>query len=377
MARSNRRRLVTRSSVHTSADSSDRARVGANEKSVSTIVTAEPRSRSHVLAALSAALIAVLWAYWPILADMARKWSSDPQYSHSYLVPLFSLYLVWANRSRINLTAWHSNWWGLLLLAAGLGLYLAGAYMYVDWFQAMSLLPALAGIALLLGGWPVLRHTGLAISFLVFMIPLPYRIETALSQPLQRIATISSTYVLQTIGLPAVSEGNVIIINEARIGVVEACNGLGMLLLFVALATAVAIVVRRSYWEKALIVASSIPIAVASNIVRISVTGILAEAVGMEWAEKIFHDLAGWLMMPVALGMLCIELWILSKLFVDVEARPRKMPFNQANELTPEQRTNNLTVDRPSANLSAQRPISGEVTAEFVPVAARGAVGGE
>jgi hypothetical protein len=75
--------------------------------------------------------------------------------------------------------------------------------------------------------------------------------------------------------------------------------------------------------------------------------------------------------------MLCIELWILSKLFVDVEARPRKKPFNQANELAPEQRTNNLPVDRSSANLSAQRPISGEATAEFVPVAARGAVGGE
>src|SRR6476469_2936646 len=128
MARSNRRRLVTRTSVHTLAESSDRARVGANEKSVSTVVTAEPISRSYVVAALSAALIAVLWAYWPILADMARKWSSDPQYSHSYLVPLFSLYLIWANRSRINLTTWHSSWWGLLLLAAGLGLYLAGAY---------------------------------------------------------------------------------------------------------------------------------------------------------------------------------------------------------------------------------------------------------
>jgi exosortase len=249
--------------------------------------------------------------------------------------------------------------------------------LYVDWFRAISLLPVLAGVAMLVGGWPVLRQAGLAIGFLAFMIPLPFRVETALSQPLQRIATATSTYVLQTIGLPAISEGNVIIINEARIGVVEACNGLGMLLLFVALSAAVAIVVQRSFWQKAIIVASSIPIAIASNVLRISVTGILAETVGAEWAERVFHDLAGWLMMPAALGMLCIELWILSKLFVDVEARPRKMPFNQANELAPEQRTNNLPVDRPSANLSAQRPISGEVTAEFVPVAARGAVGGE
>jgi exosortase len=300
--------------------------------------------------AIALLAIAIGWTYWPILVDMARKWASDPQYSHSYLVPVFSLFLVWRNRRAGAPITWRANWIGLPLLALGLGLYLAGTYWYFDWLGAISLLPVLAGAVLLIGGWPAFWRSALAIGFLGFMIPLPFRVETALSQPLQRIATLASTFVLQTIGLPAVSEGNVIIINEARVGVVEACNGLGMMLLFVALATAVAILVQRSWIEKAIIVASSIPIAVASNVVRISVTGLLAEMVSSEWADRFFHDFAGWLMMPVALAMLGIELWVLSRLFVTVDGRPNAIRFDRPVQSGASRRSSSPSADRPPTN---------------------------
>jgi exosortase len=148
------------------------------------------------------------------------------------------------------------------------------------------------------------------------MIPLPHRIETALSLPLQRVATTASTYVLQTIGQPAVAEGNVIIINNARIGVVEACNGLGMLVLFFAVATAVAIVVRRSWLEKIIIVASAVPIALVANVLRITATGFLHATVGGPWVDRFFHGFAGWLMMPAALALLWLELQVLSRAII-------------------------------------------------------------
>ena len=91
------------------------------------------------------------------------------------------------------------------------------------------------------------------------MIPLPYRFEVALAGPLQRIAVISSTYLLQTFGLPAVAEGNIILLSEARIGIVEACSGLRMLVVFFALSSAVALVIRRPFWERAVVVASAMP----------------------------------------------------------------------------------------------------------------------
>jgi exosortase len=248
---------------------------------------------------------------------MAAKWSNDPQYSHAYLVPGFALLLLWLRRRQLS-AAWPGvNWWGMVPLVAGVGLRLAGTHFYFDWLEAVSLLPLLAGVALLLGGWPALRWSWLSLAFLVFMIPLPFRVETGLSHPLQRVATLVSTYLLQTIGRPAFAEGNVIVVNDATVGVVTACNGLGMLLLFFALATGVAILSDRPLLDKLFIVASAAPIAVLANVIRISVTTILYETAGQRWADLVFHDLAGWLMMPLALGMLWLELLILSRLLVE------------------------------------------------------------
>jgi exosortase len=191
-----------------------------------------------------------------------------------------------------------------------------GTYYYIEWLEAVSLLPVLGGAILLLYGSSAFRWSWPAIAFLFFMVPLPYRVETGLARPLQRIATVAATYALQTLGRPALSEGNVIIVNEARIGVVEACNGLGMLLVFFALTTGLVILIRRSPLDKLFLLLTTAPIAVLVNVVRITLTGVLYETAGSRWAELVCHDLAGWLMMPMALALLCLELHFLTRLFV-------------------------------------------------------------
>jgi exosortase len=247
---------------------------------------------------------AVVWAYWPLLRDMARKWATDPQYSQGYVVPLFAAYLIWRRREALSDEACQPTWWGVVLVAVGAAMRLAGTALYFEWLEAFSLLPVLWGAALLLVGWRGLACTWYAIAFLFFMIPLPYRVETGLSHPLQRIATLSSTVTLQTLGLPAFAEGNVIVLNNERIGVIEACNGLGMLMLFFALSVAVAILIKRPLFDKIILVASAVPIAVLVNTIRITATSIIRDKVSAWLADVIFHDLGGWLMMPLALGML-------------------------------------------------------------------------
>ena len=83
---------------------------------------------------------------------------------------------------------------------------------------------------------------------------------------LQSLATTASTYLLQTLGFMAFAEGNVIQLNEARIGVVEACSGLSMLITFIALSTAAALVVKRPLLDRIVLVASSVPVALLANI---------------------------------------------------------------------------------------------------------------
>jgi exosortase len=274
----------------------------------------------NFLILLAITVAGLTWSHWNDLLEMAQHWAHDPQYSHGYLVPVFCLGLLWQRRALLRESSAAPAWLGVPVLVAGIGLHLGGAYFYYVWFDDLSLLPSLAGLVLVLGGWARLaawRWAWPAIAFLVFMIPLPYRLEVSLAGPLQRIAVISSTYLLQTFGLPAVAEGNIILLSEARIGIVEACSGLRMLVVFFALSSAVALVIRRPFWEKALVVVSAVPIALVVNVIRITVTGFLHEQVSSAVANAVFHDFAGWLMMPAALGLLWLELIYLRHLLLD------------------------------------------------------------
>jgi exosortase len=262
----------------------------------------------------------LFWAFGPTLGDMALRWSIDPRYSHGYLVPIFALVLLWLRRGLP--LSWEVPpgvcWLGVAVLGLGMALHLAGARFYVNWFEAVALLPVLAGMALLLGGWPGLRWTWPSIGFLLFMIPLPFRLEVALGAPLQGAAARCSAFLLQMLGQQAVTEGNIIALRTSRLGVVEACNGLGMLVTFTALATALAILIDRPWLDRAVIVVSAVPIAFLANVSRITATGLLQETLGHDVAGVVYHDLAGWLMMPLALALLWGELKLLSRLLVDM-----------------------------------------------------------
>jgi len=259
----------------------------------------------------------LLWSLWPAMTYMVDRWTGDPRYAHGYFVPMFALALLWMRRSSLEGAARSPNAWGLALLALGAGLQLAGGYYRLDWFDCLALLPYLGGLALLLGGPRFLGWSWPSIAFLIFMVPLPWRIETALGPSLQSVSTAASTYLLQTLGFMAFAEGNVIQLNEARIGVVEACSGLSMLMTFVAVSTAAALVVTRPLLDRLVLVASSIPVALLTNIARIIMTGVLHETMGGHASSTFYHDLAGWVMMPLALVMYWIEIAVLSRLLIE------------------------------------------------------------
>jgi exosortase len=278
-----------------------------------------------VRGALGAVGLCFAWSYWPTLMTMGDRWSHDPQYSHGFLVPIFAGVIVWHRRERMAL-ALQPSWWGLAVLLIAAGLRLAAAYLYFEALDAVSLVLALAGLCLLLGGWATLRWMWPAIAFLSFMLPLPYQLEVALAHPLQQLATAASTYCLQTLGFPALAEGNIIHIDEVKLGVAEACSGLGMLMTFFALATAVAIVMPRRWPDRLVIVVSAVPIALIANIARISATG----AVHCDWGREaalFLHDWGGWLMMPLALGLLWLELKYLNLLLSEAQ-KAEPLPIN-------------------------------------------------
>jgi exosortase len=265
------------------------------------------------------AVVAVV-SFWGAITELVGRWWNDPDYLHGFLVPVFAGYLLWRRREMLAGLSPRGSWWGLALLAVAGVMRCASAYYYYELLDPAAIIPCLAGLALFIGGWKGLQWAGPSIAFLVFMIPLPGFVATLMGYPLQRTATIASTYVIQTIGVPAVAEGNVIQLGDSQIGVAEACNGLRNMMLFLAVGTAVALTVKRSPLEKAIIILSSAPIAVIANIIRITATAVLHSLAQHQLADTTYHDLAGWFMMPLAVLLLWGELAILRRIFVPAPA---------------------------------------------------------
>lgn len=284
-----------------------------------------PCSRSEVQnrranAAAAASIAAALaWAYWPVLRDLQRTWSEQADYSHGYMVaPLAALFL-WARRDRLPRASSELGWGGLAVLALALSMRLAGAMWYLPAFESWSLPVCLAGVAWFLGGRDMVRWSLPAIAFLAFMLPLPYRAERFLSLPLQSVATRASCWLLECFGEPAINEGNVIVMRDARLLVAEACSGIRIFISVLALAYAYTVLLHRRWWCKACLLASVLPVALLVNVLRITITGLLQAYGADETAQHFAHEISGWAMLPVAAILLALAPWYASRLVVEAE----------------------------------------------------------
>jgi exosortase len=174
-----------------------------------------------------------------------------------------------------------------------------------------------------------------AIAFLILMVPLPFRVETAMALPMQELATRVSTFGLQTIGVFARSRGTVIFLQEGKIHVADACGGLSMLVAFIAVSAFVAIAVKRVVWQRIVILLFSVPIALLLNAVRIIAAGVVYAILGQEWSN-FFHDASGWLMMPAAAGLLWVQLRVFDAIYIPPpDGDPVPLEFVYDDALSP------------------------------------------
>lgn len=265
---------------------------------------------------LVAAVAVVGWAFLPTFQFMLDKWVTDPQYSHGFLVPVFSAYLLWRVGKAGLAAGTPAPFLAVAVLIVALGLrWLAGGLMFHQ-LDAAALLLSVGGLVLAVGGTKLLRAAAPAIGFLIFMVPLPYELERNVGGPLKVVATHASTYLLQTLGLPAIAEGSLILIDDVRLGVVDACSGLKMLMTFSAFAVGAVLLVDRTRFEKLMVLLGIVPIAVVTNVLRITATGVAHTLTHDKGTLDFLHDLHGWLMMPVGLGLLWTQLWALDRLVV-------------------------------------------------------------
>lgn len=264
------------------------------------------------------------WVYLPEFTWLWETWTSDPNYSHGFLVIPVAGLIFW--KQKADPTRRDHPWqWGWVFLGIVL---LARLFFYERgnrWAAGVTLPLSLACLSLTLGGFRLLQRTGPALAYLVFMIPLPPSINDVVSQPLQSLATNASVTILRMTGLWVISEGNVIFLGKHPLAVAEACNGLSMMMSLGATAVAAVLLVPISIWMRAVVLVTVLPIALLSNILRIVATGWSIHLLGPEKGGTVAHDAAGWLMMPLALALVALELALLHWLFVEEETAMQPM----------------------------------------------------
>ncbi|MEI6505214.1 MAG: exosortase/archaeosortase family protein [Planctomycetota bacterium] len=267
----------------------------------------------------------LMYSYWPGLMNARSSWD-NPQYQHGWIVPVFALLMLFWWRMPVTQVTASARAAGVGLLVASFVARLWCANFRIVTLDMYTFVPALMGVFLLAGGWGMFRWSWAPIATLIFMYPLPDEATRYLLGPLQTLATILSTYSLQTIGLDAYRDGNRIILGDGQVlGVVDACSGLKMLTIFIWLAVMLMLVGGLEWWENVVIAASAIPIALVCNAFRITIVGVMYNF-NSSLAEG-FHDSlpAALLMMVMAVGFLVLEMKVLSYLVVTEDTSPMAM----------------------------------------------------
>ncbi len=191
-----------------------------------------------------------------------------------------------------------------MVVVASLGLLAVGTLGAELFLTRISLIGALAGTILFLWGTEVLRVLAFPLALLLLMVPIPAIIFNQMAFPLQLLASKFGTAVMQAAAVPVLREGNVISLANTTLEVAEACSGIRSLISLLTLGIVYGYFTDQRTWVRVAIAASTIPIAIVANGIRVAGTGVLAHYYGREAADGFFHSFSGWLVFVVAFAMM-------------------------------------------------------------------------
>jgi exosortase len=252
------------------------------------------------LAWFSGLLIA---SFLPVFYQMGVEWIELEEMGHGFFVPLLAGWIVWKDRLQLMKIPVKPNPWGMVLVIWG-GCQLIAGTLGAEYFIARTaFLVSMAGVILYLGGWELLKALTFPLCLLLFMIRIPAIMYNQITFPLQLFASSVAESSLWTLGIPALREGNVLELPNQRLQVVEACSGIRSLLSLSFLSLVYAYFFDDKKWMRWALLIATIPIAVAANAFRVTLTGLLGEY-KRELAEGFFHTAEGWIVFLIALGAL-------------------------------------------------------------------------
>lgn len=252
---------------------------------------------------LATLVIAFGLLYAHTIAKLVHDWSSDDNYSHGFLIPFITAYMVWQRWDRLAEAERRISYWGLVVILAGMGLHVVGNVGAELFTMRVSLIVTLWGLVLYLAGGQVACLVAIPLIYLIFMVPIPAIIWNKIAFPLQLFAAALTTRVVDLIGIPIYREGNILYLANTTLEVVDACSGLRSLMSMLALGGAFAFILDVATWKKWVLFVSAVPIAIFVNLVRLTTTAIMARYIGPDAAHGFLHDMSGLLIFILAVAI--------------------------------------------------------------------------
>jgi len=243
------------------------------------------------------------WLYAPLALRMASLWWRDPNYTHGFFVQVFSLFLLWERRAKLAALPVRPAWSGLVILLFALMALVQSTIKSGFFLYRLSVLLFIVGVVVFLAGWKHLAAISFPLAFLVLMVPSSTLVEQ-ITFPLQIVASKIASFLLMLAGVPAIREGNIILLPSARLEVAEACSGIRSLFSLLTLTMVYGYLAETKIGARVLLAFMAVPIAVFANALRIAFTGLMVEGWGVERAEGTIHALSGWLVFVASLALI-------------------------------------------------------------------------
>jgi exosortase D (VPLPA-CTERM-specific) len=268
----------------------------------------------------AACLVAAVAGYYSFrdgIGPMLDNWAGMPEYSHAYLIPVISLFLVWQRKNELAALEFKGSWAGVAVVVLGILIGLLGQLSAVFTIQQIGFVVAICGFVLAVTGWPALRLIWMPLLLLFFMIPLPQFLQQAFSAQMQLWSSALGVWFVRLMGISVYLEGNVIDLGTYKLQVVEACDGLRYLFPLMTLGLVMAYFYKGALWKRVLIFLSSMPLTILMNSLRIGMIGWMVEHWGPSMAEGFVHDFQGWAVFMLSLALMVVLMIVLSRIGKD------------------------------------------------------------
>ncbi len=247
----------------------------------------------------------VLLAYLPTFRWMViRVFEGDSYYGHLFLIPLVSIFIVWQRRAILQKVKISSAGIGLAITIFSLLAHIVSMALKIYFVSGISFVFAIYGLVLYLFGKEMTRNLTFPIFFLFAMVPLPIVLIGSLVIKLKLAATHMSVWTLNHIGFPSIQDGSVIRMPKSYIEVAAPCSGLSSIISLLTLGLLFSYAMKISYWKKSILFISSVPIAMATNVMRITLIAVVNDLYGAKVAMGKFHDATGFAVFAVAFVMM-------------------------------------------------------------------------